>query len=302
LVPSIVDFLDEPFGDSSLIPTYLLSKFAGQNVKVVLGGDGGDELFAGYPTLVAHRLIEYYERVVPWFMRAKVAPKIIELMPVSFNNLSTDFKIRRFLAGRGVPLQARHHRWLGSFTEEEKHQLLQGWITPILNDTYKRAYAHGLDCDAILPLNKILYTDIKMYMEGDILFKVDRASMAASLEVRVPFLNRDVVQFATELPLSLKLNRFTGKYLLKKCMAHRLPQEVIRRRKKGFNMPVADWLTKDLRSLTLDLLSQDYINRQGLFSYAYVKQLLDEHYERKRDNRKLLWTLLVFQLWFQKYS
>jgi asparagine synthase (glutamine-hydrolysing) len=301
LVPSITDFLDEPFGDSSLIPTFLLSKFAGEHVKVVLGGDGGDELFAGYPTLTAHKLIEFYERVVPRILRAKVAPKFIDMMPVSFNNLSTDFKIKRFLAGRGVPLQARHHRWLGSFVDEEKALLLQDWITPILNDTYKRAYRHGQDCDAVHHLNKILYTDIKMYLEGDILFKVDRASMAASLEVRVPFLNRDVVQFASELPLSMKLNRFTGKYLLKKCMGHRLPQDVIHRRKKGFNMPVANWLTKDLREVTLDLLSQEFVIRQGLFQYGYIKQLLEEHSERRRDHRKLLWTLLVFQLWYRKY-
>jgi len=114
--------LDEPFGDSSLIPTYFLSLFARGYVKVVLGGDGGDELFAGYPTLVAHRMIEYYERVVPWPIRANLAPKLLNSLPVSFSNISFDFKVRRFLAGRGVPLQARHQRWLGSFTDEEKDQ------------------------------------------------------------------------------------------------------------------------------------------------------------------------------------
>lgn len=297
MVPSITDFLDEPFGDSSLIPTYLLSKFAREHVKVVLGGDGGDELFAGYPTLVAHRLIGYYERIVPWGVRAYIAPKLLDWMPVSFSNISLDFRIRRFLAGRGIPLQARHHRWLGSFFEKEKDLLLQDWIKPVLRETYAQAYAHARECDAHEELNQVLYDDIKMYLEGDILFKVDRASMATSLEVRVPLLNRNVVEYVTALPKELKLHWFTGKYLLKKSMERSLPREIIRRPKKGFNMPVARWLTDDLRDLVLDMLSEERINRQGFFRYDYVKHLLDEHFAHRRDNRKLLWTLLVFQLW-----
>jgi len=301
MVPTITDFLDEPFGDSSLLPTYFLSLFARGYVKVVLGGDGGDELFAGYPTLVAHRLIEYYERIVPWHVRAYVAPKILDLMPVSFSNISLDFRVRRFLSGRGVPLQARHHRWLGSFTDEEKSLLLRDWLKPVLRDTYAQTYAHARECDARLPLNQLLYDDMKMYLEGDILYKVDRASMAASLEVRVPFLNRDVVDFVTALPLELKLQRLTGKYLFKKSMERILPREIIRRPKKGFNMPVAHWLTSELRDLVLDMFSEKRITRQGFFNYTYVQHLLDEHFSRRRDNRKLLWTLLIFQLWYDAY-
>ena len=301
MVPAITDFLDEPFGDSSLIPTYLLSRFASEQVKVVLGGDGGDELFAGYPTLAAHRLIEYYERIVPWGLRAHVAPRVLSAVPVSFNNISLDFRLRRFLAGRGVSLQARHHRWLGSFVDDEKQHLLQDWLKPVLRDTYASSYAHARECDARLPLNQILYNDMKLYLEGDILFKVDRASMAASLEVRVPFLNRAVINFATELPLELKLHRLTGKFLLKKSMQDALPANIIHRKKKGFNMPVAYWLTGHLKDLTLDMLSEERIQRQGLFNPDYVQQLLDDHFDRKRDNRKLLWTMLVFQLWYEKY-
>ena len=301
MVLTITDFLDEPFGDSSLIPTFLLSQFAREHVKVVLGGDGGDELFAGYPTLVAHRLIEYYERIVPWFMRAYGAPRLLDSMPVSFSNISFDFRVRRFIAGRGVSLQARHHRWLGSFVDDQKSLLLQDWIKPVLRDTYAQAYAHARECDARLPLNQVLYDDIKMYLEGDILFKVDRASMAASLEVRVPFLNRDVVDFVAELPLELKLRRLTGKYLLKKSVERILPREIIKRPKKGFNMPVAQWLTSELRDLVLYLLSEVRITQQGLFNYAYVRQTIDEHLSHQRDNRKLLWTLLMFQLWYNAY-
>jgi len=300
-VPKIVDFLDEPFGDSSLIPTFLLSKFARQDVKVVLGGDGGDELFAGYPTLIAHRLIEYYERLVPWHIRTYIAPKILELLPTSFDNISLDFKVRRFLAGRGMPLQVRHHRWIGSFVDENKELLLQDWLKSILRDTYTQAYVHARQSDAALALNQLLYVDMKMYLEGDILYKVDRASMAASLEVRVPFLNRNVVNFVTNLPVELKLRRLTGKYLLKKSMRRILPDKIINRPKKGFNMPVAYWLTGDLRELTLDMLSETRLKQQGLFNPTYVKHLLGEHFARNHDNRKELWTLLVFQLWYDKY-
>jgi asparagine synthase (glutamine-hydrolysing) len=301
LVPRIADVLDEPLGDASFIPTYLLSRFAREHVKVVLGGDGGDELLGGYPTLVAHRLIEYYERAVPWHVRTYAVQRILGKIPVSFDYLSRDFKIRRFLAGRGMPLEVRHHRWMGSFFDEEKAQLFQAWVRPVLGDTYATAYQHSRECDARMPLNRILYNDMKMYLEGDILFKVDRASMAASLEVRVPFLNRRVVDFATSLPLSLKLHRLTGKYLLKQAMAGRLPREILSRPKQGFAMPVAQWLTSELKEMALDMLSPARIARQGLFDPVYVERLLSDHMARVRDNRKLIWTLLIFQLWHARY-
>jgi asparagine synthase (glutamine-hydrolysing) len=268
---------------------------------VALGGDGSDELFAGYPTLTAHRLIEYYERLVPWHLRTYLVPSVLQFMPVSFDNISLDFKIRRFLSGRGVPLEDRHHRWLGSFTDEEKNDLLSDWVKPAVRDTYAEAYRHARECDARLMLNRVMYDDLKMYLEGDILFKVDRASMATSLEVRVPFLNAEVVDFAVNLPVELKLRRFTGKFLLKRAMQDELPPEVLQRSKKGFNMPVAHWLTEELRDLTTDYLSPQRIKCQGLFNPDAVERLIQGHLSRRTDNRKQLWTLLVFQLWAERY-
>lgn len=299
LVGEISNFIDEPFADSSIIPTYLLSRFARQKVKVVLGGDGGDELFAGYPTVLSHRLIEYYERLVPWALRAYIAPRVMDKLKVSFDNISLDFRLRRFLAGRGVPLITRHQRWLGSFVDEEKASLLQSWIQPVLRDTYHQSFEYAREGDAKEPLNQILFNDLKTYLEGDILYKVDRASMAASLEVRVPFLNREVVHFANDLPLQLKLHNFTGKFLLKKMMQGHLPDDIIKRSKKGFNMPVAYWLSGDLKELMMDMLSSSFINRQGLFNSKYVQQLSNDHFQQRKDNRKLLWTLLMFQIWYQ---
>lgn len=301
LIPSLCDFLDEPFGDSSIIPSYFLSKLTSEKVKVVLAGDGGDELFAGYPTLVGHRLIQYFEALTPWKLRALVVPRVLEKMPVSFENLSLDFKLRRFFSGRGVSLLARHHRWLGSFTDQEKDLLIQDWLKSVLRDTYTQSYLHDLECDARLALNRILYNDLKMYLEGDILFKVDRASMANSLEVRVPLLNKSVVDFALALPLDLKLRRLTSKYLFKKVASRLVPREIVHRPKKGFNIPVAQWLANELKELASDLFAEGHLRQQGLFQPAAVQQLMQQHLEGKRDNRKQLWTLLVFQLWYERY-
>jgi asparagine synthase (glutamine-hydrolysing) len=220
---------------------------------------------------------------------------------VSFDNISLDFRLRRFLAGRGVPLLVRHQRWLGSFVDQEKESLLQNWMKPVLRETYYQSYEYARGCDAKEPLNQVLYNDLRTYLEGDILYKVDRASMAASLEVRVPLLNREVVQFANDLPLDLKLHNFTGKFLLKKMMKGKLPDDIINRSKKGFNMPVAYWLSGDLKELMMDMFSESAVKKQGFFDHAYLRQLTDEHFEHRKDNRKLLWTLLMFQLWYQNY-
>ncbi len=185
--------------------------------------------------------------------------------------------------------------------DAEKALLLQNWVKPVLRDTYYQSFEYARECDAQEPLNRILYNDLKTYLEGDILYKVDRASMAASLEVRVPLLNREVVRFADDLPLNLKLHNLTGKFILKKAMKGKLPDQIIQRPKKGFNMPVAYWLSGDLKELILDMLSESFISRQDLFSLPYIRQLTDEHFRHQKDNRKLLWTLLMFQMWYRTY-
>ncbi len=301
LVPRLMDVLDEPFADSSIVPTYFLSRFAREQVKVVLGGDGGDEIFAGYPTMQAHRLIEYYEGWVPFFLRATVVPKIIDRLPVSKDNISFDFKARRFIAGRGVPVASRHHRWLGAFTPEEKQSLLVPELVQDDVDTYEVAYEHQRRCDARETTNQLLYLDQKLYLEGDILTKVDRASMAASLEVRVPFLNASLAEYVAEIPHELKLRGLKTKFVLKKAMSDLLPPEIVNRSKKGFNVPVGYWIEGSLRELVRDQLAPEKLKREGFFEPAYVEKLLREHAGGVRDHRKLLWTLLVFELWQEKY-
>lgn len=302
LIPSVMDFLDEPLADASIIPTHLLSRFTRQHVTVALGGDGGDELFAGYSTLQAHRLAGYYRRI-PRLLREGIIAPLVQRLPVSHNNLSLDFRAKRFITGTNRPIAERHHLWLGAYSPEEKRQLLLPDALAAVGstDTFDVLGEHLARCSEYDELSRVLYLDMKMYLEGDILVKVDRASMGCSLEARVPVLNAMVVDLATRLPIDLKLRRFTRKYLLRKAVVGRLPAEIINRPKKGFGIPVSKWFRSELRELLLDLLSEERLQRQGLFDPAYVRRLIDDHLAMRRDNRKPLWSLLVFQLWCEKY-
>ena len=301
LVPQLSDILDEPLGDSSFIPSYFLAQFAREHVTVALGGDGGDELLAGYSTLQAHRLADTYN-LLPGLLRTKMLNPLAQRLPLSMNNISLDFKVKRFTAWADAPPIVRHHLWLGSFSPADKLSLLRPEVREAAGSaTFDLAadyYNHG---DARKSLNRILYMDMKLYLDTDILTKVDRSSMANSLEVRVPFLNQIVLDFASRLPLNMKLRGFTRKYLLRKAVRDMIPASIIKRPKKGFNMPVAKWFRSELRELLQDTLSEGAINRAGLFEYAAVQRLLDDHLQARRDNRKLLWTLLVFQLWHDKW-
>lgn len=293
-------FMDEPLADSSLVPTMLLSGFVRQHVTVALGGDGGDEMLAGYSTLQAHRLMTTYKRVVPGPLR-QVALSLVNRLPVSFNNISADFKLKRFARGHNLPMEVRHQSWLGSFNAAEKEMILSRPLLRHWSATYNTVLEHRARAAAQNALNVILYLDLKMYLDGDILPKVDRASMSHSLEVRVPFLNYDVLSFLERIPIDYKLRGLTTKALLRKAMENDLPGEILNRGKKGFNMPVARWLNNELRDWTYDLLSRDRLQRQGIFNADGVQQLLADHMARRRDARKHLWTLLMFQVWLDHW-
>jgi asparagine synthase (glutamine-hydrolysing) len=302
LVPRLPSILDEPMADASIIPTFALCRFARQHVKVALGGDGGDELLAGYSTLQAHRLTNYYRRI-PGFVRNGLIKPAVDRLPVSMNNLSFDFKARRFVRDAARPTAQRHHLWLGNFRRGDLARLLAPEVQADLrtDDPLQPVYEYARACTAQHDLNRVLYLDMKLYMESDILVKVDRASMANSLEVRVPLLNRVFADYAMSLPIDLKLKGFTRKYIFREAMRGRLPDEIIDREKHGFGMPISRWLRTDLRELARDAFSEDRLKRDGLFEPGYVHDLLGNHLAGKQDNRKPLWTLLVFQLWHEHY-
>jgi len=300
VLTEIPRLLDEPLGDGSLIPTYLLSKFVREHVKVALGGDGGDELFAGYPTYIAHQMTEYY-RIAPAALRERLIEPSVSRLPVSFDNLSFDFRAKRFVRGAMLEPGMRHTLWMGSFDPEEQRRLLTPEILEMCPDV--EVFSEVSDLRSDLPSNgehpieRLMRLDATHYLPECVLVKVDRASMAASLEVRAPFLDHAFIEYVTRLPLELKLKGFTTKHILRQAVMHRLPRRIIARKKKGFGMPVAKWLRSELRDTVHDVLSPERLKRHGMFNASYVQQLIGEHEKGFVDNRKLLWTLLMFEMW-----
>ena len=295
LLPAMGDFLDEPFADASILPTYLLSRFTRGTVTVALGGDGSDELLAGYPTFSAERFARRY--IVPSALHERLVLPLADRLPVSTANFSLDFKLKRFLRGAAAPPDVRHPVWLGAFTPAEQEPLLASAL-PDPFEEHRRYYANAPTND---PLERLIYVYAKSYLQDDILVKVDRASMATSLEVRAPFLDVDLVEFLGRVPPDLKLRGSKTKYLLKQAMADVLPPGIATRAKKGFGIPVAAWFKNELRDALQDELSTERVRRQGIFDAGTVQRLISEHLSGRRDNRKPLWTLFVFQLWHRRW-
>lgn len=299
IFPKMVQIMDEPFADASAIPTYLLSRFTRKEVTVALSGDGGDELFYGYPTYQAHQIARWFPR---WLMQP--AKKISGFLPVSDDNISFDFKVRRFMAGLEHEFPIRHQIWLGSFEPEQKRQLLSQEISQAVaeKDDFQIVRQHWNNCDSSDELDRLCYTDLRFYLQDNILSKVDRMSMANSLEVRAPYLDHELVEFICSLKPELKLKGLTTKFILKQAAKGLLPEKIIHRPKKGFGVPIAKWIKTDLREIFLDTLSEKRISKEGLFNPLYVQQLLSEHLNNQKDHRKLLWTLFVFESWREKNS
>ena len=297
--------LDEPLADASIIPTYFLSKMTRKEVTVALAGEGGDELFGGYPTYQAHRLAGYWG-LLPSPLRRRVLEPVIKSLPVSFNNLSFDYKAKRFISAIEEAPVARHLRWMGSIPISEHARLISPELLSLSGDEQlypslgsQSGSVNGPDSHDIV--SAIMRLDLTTYLPDDLLVKSDRASMAASLEVRLPFLAYPLVEFALSLPSDLKLKGMTTKYLLKKAMEPYLPSRNLYRPKKGFGIPVAKWLRDEFKPVVNELLGEEFIRRQGIFLWPYVKQLLAEHDGGTKDRRKELWTLLMFQWWWRKF-
>jgi asparagine synthase (glutamine-hydrolysing) len=301
LVGEIGSWMDEPFSDPSLVPTYLLSRFTRKHVTVALGGDGGDELFAGYPMYRGHRWAENYAKI-PARLRARIIEPLVRILPVKTKNLSFDYKATRFVTGSKYDRVARHHIWFGSFTPLEQEKLLTDEVLRNTDaDIYREARMMLNECDSSDVVEQMQSLDTRLYLAEDILTKVDRASMAVSLEVRAPFLDPRVAEFAASLPAHYKLRGRKTKYILKRAIENDLPSFVTRRGKKGFGVPVAEWLKGKLRPLARDLLSPDRVRKAGVFNAEYVTKLQDEHERGVANHRKLLWTLLMFELWHESF-
>jgi len=301
LIPKLVDIFDEPFGDDSMVPTYFLNKLAREHMTVALSGDGGDELFGGYPTYLADRAALLY-RGVPKLMRRFILEPLVQKIPVSFNRISLDYKAKAFVraAGRNSPLE--HFGWTEIFTSEMKRSLyspsfLEQTATRPLAESYVHAYADGASRKG---LERFLYVDQRTHLLDEFLVKVDRLSMAHSLEVRPPFLDHRLVELASEIPMKYKLKGWTTKYILRRLMKGRLPESILKGSKKGFSPPTATWLATDLKDYARRKLSPSHLEAIPYLNPQYPGQILEEHIQRKANWGRRLWTLLMFVEWYDR--
>ena len=292
LLPALADAFDEPFADSSALPTYLVSKLAAEDVKVALSGEGGDELFGGYYTYVADRLAE---RVGPV---ASLARPAIELLPSSTRRASFDYKAKRFARSAHLPPLERHHGWKEIFAPDARAELTGRRSTFDPVDILRSRFAETEGHDLLVRLQDV---DFGVYLVDDLLVKTDRASMAWSLEARVPFMDPAVTTFAFSLPARHKVRGFQKKRLLRKAVAPLLPDEVVHGRKRGFSIPAAAWLRGELLPFARETLSPENLSRQGYLQPQAVSRLLDDHAAGREDLSRQLWGLLAFTLWHERH-
>jgi len=301
LVPLLMNYVDEPLADASIIPTYIISKLARQYVTVALAGDGGDELFAGYDTYKAYKVARLYRRV-PRFIRTGIVKNLVSLLPATKKRLSFEFKAKKFIAGVEYPPEIANFVWWGAFTPAAKKNLFSEEFREALGqDAFAPVSFHLRNCRAGETLDKLAYLDLKLYLQDDLLVKVDRMSMANSLEIRVPFLDYTFVEFAATIPSSLKLKGMTSKYILKKAMSRRLPREIIRRKKIGFDIPLGVWIKDELKDFVASVLSPENLNKHHFFNAAHVGKIMKEHFDGNHNHRQLLWPLIIFQFWYDRY-
>jgi asparagine synthase (glutamine-hydrolysing) len=292
LLPALADAFDEPFADSSALPTYLVSELAAGDVKVALSGEGGDELFGGYHTYAADLLAE---RTGPL---ARLARPLVERLPVSTARASLDYRLKRFVRAAHLPPLERHHGWKEIFSPEARAELTgrRSAYDPV--DLLRARFAETQGADLLARLQDV---DLGTYLVDDLLVKTDRASMAHSLEARVPFLDTAVTDLALALPTGAKVRRFQKKRLLRMSAEPLLPEEIVRGRKRGFSIPAAAWLRGDLEPFAREVLSAGTLLRQGFFRPEAVARVLDDHVSGREDLSRQLWGLLSFTLWHERH-
>lgn len=306
-LPGIVSSMDTPMADASCAPTWLLSSLTREHVTVALGGDGADELWAGYEHYIGFRIAQWY-RKFPAFFRDKIIEPLAGFLPESAGYINLRLAVRTFLAGANSPDWLRVQTMLTANGPDIQRAILTpGFmekVGPSLDPqnlfapTRKRFDKWESRTEAS-PMARAFHVYVRQFMLDDILVKVDRCSMLHSLEVRAPFLDKKVTEFVGSLPVNYKLHGFRRKYLLKKAFAALLPPQILKRNKRGFQIPVAQWLRGKLRPLLEDLLGEKNLREQGIFSPEAVRKMMELHFSGKADLRKQLWTLLVFQLWWK---
>ena len=296
-IEELVYNLDEPIADAGVVPVWFLSKLSRQHVTVALSGEGADELFGGYLTYRANELATTARKVPAGMRRGLLG--LLRLWPISDDKISFEYKLKRFLEGSLLPPDEAHTYWNGPFSSAQSKELLSspnGWN---VNSLFAE---DSQPCKSADCLNRFLGFDQRYYLCDDILQKVDRMSMAHSVEVRPPFLDHRIVEFAASLPPKWKIDGSRQKVILKRLMAGKLPDAVLRRKKTGLDIPAHDWLRGPLRALLLDTLSSENSVLSQLFSVDRVNALVQKHLQRKANLGFQLWSLLILTLWIKRWK
>jgi asparagine synthase (glutamine-hydrolysing) len=294
IIDQIPVMFDDPVADASILPTRALTNLTREYVTVALGGDGADELFAGYATYQAHAVARHLE-ISPAFV-ARIAAGLANRLPANGSYMSLNFKAQRFVGGIGQETLQRHLTWMAASTIDEQERILPSSVfrdatDPV--DAMRRVAGPG----RLGWLDQVRQQDLSRYLRDVVLAKVDRASMASSLEIRAPFLSNEIWALAKILPQHELFRRLSGKQVLRDAVADLLPNDTIKKAKHGFAVPIAEWFRSDLHQYTEDVLAPDRVQRFGLFDDHAPTELLKEHTDGLRDHRKLLWALLTMQLW-----
>jgi asparagine synthase (glutamine-hydrolysing) len=292
LLPALAEAFDEPFADSSALPTYLVSELAAREVKVALSGEGGDELFGGYYTYAADLLALRVGRV------ARLARPLVDRLPASTRRVSFDYKAKRFARAAHLPPLERHHGWKEIFSAEARAELTGRRHPSDPIDLLRGHFGETAGAELLLRLQHV---DLGVLMVADQLTKTDRASMAHSLEARVPFLDTAVTDLALALPRRQRVHMLRKKVLLRQAAAPLLPPEIVRGRKRGFSIPAAAWLRGELEPFAREVLSPETLRRQGYLDPTAVSRVLERHVSGREDLSRQLWGLLALTLWHEAH-
>lgn len=310
VIPKLPQLYDEPFADSSQIPTYLVSLLASKDVSVVLSGDGGDEIFGGYSRYFRAKKIENLVEITPEFVRKNI-PRLLNMLPHSFwNNIAKPFNtIRAVRHQKPINLSNKRDRLTELFCMENEFHLYKGfvshWHNPeeiVIGANESESFFSTMPNDIGVNLDffeQMMFVDAKTYLPDDILVKVDRAAMGVSLETRVPLLDHRVIEFAWRLPHHFKSNRSNGKLILREILKRHVPEQLFERPKMGFGVPINSWLRGPLREWADDLLSEDTLRREGIFNPKEITNKWAEHKNGTSDWHYLIWDILMFQSWYQ---
>ena len=303
MIPEIVRAFDQPFADSSAIANYYVFRETRKHVKVVLSGLGGDEVAAGYERHFGIRWQKHY-RDVPRWLREGVVERVVNFLPDSKKGNRLVERAKRFVRTGALPSDQAYHRYVSAFDAGQRHLLYSDKLNHSiqLEASYEKfdQFFNRSGIDDVL--NRALYTDIMMYLPGDLLPLTDRMSMAHSIEARAPFVDHELMEFMATVPPELKIKGFNKKHLLKLAFAKTLPREILYRRKQGFTVPLTVWFRNELNPLIKRVLSQERIERVGLFKWPVVKRMLDEHMSHKENHHSRIWALLMLMLWHELYQ